>query len=261
MSEHSASPLLTCAHLGCVQAGRATLGGVSLHVHAGERIAILGPNGAGKSTLLRRLAGLLDGAGDVMLLGDAAHTLSLQERARSLAYLAQDQAIAWGVSVEQVVALGRLPHGGDILKPIGQDKAAIDQAIAALEIEGWRHHPARMLSTGERARVLLARAMAVEAPVLLADEPFAALDPCHQIKVLAALADYAAKGRAVLTVMHDLTLAAQWASRILLLEKGRLIFDGRVDEAFMPERLNPLFGISTHRIMHNGRIAVTFGVD
>lgn len=254
-------PLLACTGLRYQQAGRVVLADVSFDVHAGERVAILGPNGAGKSTLLRCLAGLWACAGQVMLRSAPLETLPLAERAQLLAYLPQQGSIAWGISVEQVVALGRLPYGGDLLDPKGADKAAIDDAITALELAAWRARPATQLSTGERARVLAARALAGEAPILLADEPVAALDPRHQIIVLDALAAYAARGRAVLTVMHDLTLAAQWASRILLLDAGRLVFDGTPDEALRPERLNPLFRLAAYRLEQHGRTAITFAMD
>jgi iron complex transport system ATP-binding protein len=254
-------PLLACTGLGYAQAGRVMLADCTFTIHAGERVAILGPNGAGKSTLLRRLAGLWAGPGEVMLRGTAMATLSMEARARLLAYLPQQGSIAWGISVEQVIALGRLPYGGDLLDPKGADKAAIDHAITALELAAWRARPATQLSMGERARVLAARALASEAPVLLADEPVAALDPRHQLIVLDALSAYAAQGRAVLTVMHDLTLAAQWASRILLLDAGRLVFDGTPEEALQPARLNPLFGLATYRLEQHGRTAITFAMD
>lgn len=255
------APLLMLDSVTALRGHHAVLQPTSLTVSAGERIAILGPNGAGKSTLLKRIAGLIGGAGAVSLSGVRIETLSRAERARHLAYLPQECVMSSGVSVEQVVTLGRIPHGVDLDDPSPQDRACVSAAMHALRVEAWGHRAVNSLSTGERARVLVARAIAGQAPILLADEPVSALDPRHQIGVLKALADHAAQGRTVIAVMHDLTLAAQWASRILLMQAGRVMCDAEAQEALSPTRLDPLFEINTKLLLEGGVTAITFTAD
>ncbi|MDJ1158800.1 ABC transporter ATP-binding protein [Chelatococcus sp. SYSU_G07232] len=218
---------LTAQDLAVSLAGRAILSEVDCALHPGELLALLGPNGAGKTTLVRALAGLLPpAAGQVRLGGRDLAALGRHERARAIAYLPQGGTVAWPLPVKAVVALGRLPHGAepDALAP--GDHAAVARAMRATDIEALAERSVLALSGGERARVLLARALAVEAGVLLCDEPVATLDPQHQLAVMDVLKAEARQGRAVAVVMHDLALAARFADRIAILKGGRLVAQG-----------------------------------
>jgi iron complex transport system ATP-binding protein len=164
-------------------------------------------------------------------------------RAKRIAYLPQSGGVSWPLPVRDVVALGRLPHGEapDALRPEGE--RAVAEAVAAVGLLGFEDRPVTELSGGERARALLARALAVEAPVLLADEPVAALDPRHQLLVLAVLRERARAGATVVAVMHDLALASRFADRMVLLDQGRLVADGTPVEVLTAARLESVFGI------------------
>ena len=223
---------------------REVLHGIDLAPAPGRLTVAVGPNGAGKTTLLRAMAGLIrPSRGEVRVAGESIDRIGRARRARSLAYLPQGGGIAWPLPVETVVALGRLPHGerAEALSEAG--RRAVAEAIAAVGLEGFEARPATELSGGERARVLLARAFAVEAPILLADEPVAALDPRHQLLVLEVLRARAAGGTTVVAIMHDLGLAAHFADEIVLIDAGRVIAAGPPADVLTEARLRQVFGI------------------
>jgi iron complex transport system ATP-binding protein len=214
-------------------------------------VALVGPNGAGKTTLVRALAGLLPADGRISLDGRALSALSPRERARHIAYLPQGHAFHWPIPAAAVVALGRHPHADPFSPPSAADRAAVARALAATNIEALATRPVATLSGGERARVALARALATEAPVLLADEPTASLDPRHQLVVMELLRRAAENG-AVLAVVHDLLLAARFADRVLVMDRGRLVADAPPAEALGPERVAEVFGVATLSVEAGG---------
>jgi iron complex transport system ATP-binding protein len=211
---------------------------VSLAVGAGEVVGLIGPNGAGKTTLMRAALGLIAASGTSSLLA-----LSPAVRARAVAWLPQGRDIAWPMPVAAVVGLGRLPHGDDATVT---GRAAVAEALARMDLTGFADRPATALSGGEQARVLIARALAQQAPLLLADEPLAGLDPAHQIATLQVFRDLAAAGGSVMVSLHDLGLAARHCTRLVLLDRGRLIADGAPRDVLTPARLAAVFGITAH---------------
>ncbi|WP_298676281.1 ABC transporter ATP-binding protein [uncultured Lentibacter sp.] len=214
---------------------------VSLTVEAGECVGLIGPNGAGKTSLMRAALGLLPAEGRSSLA-----SLGAAQRARAVAWLPQARDIAWPMTVETVVALGRIPYlaQGSKLRP--DDRAAVDAALAETGLSGFAQRLATQLSGGEQARVLLARALAQETPLLLVDEPTAGLDPAHQIAAMQSFARLAGRGKSVIVSLHDLGLAARHCTRILMLSQGRLVADGPPTEVLTPALLREVFGIRVY---------------
>jgi iron complex transport system ATP-binding protein len=224
--------------------GRPVLRGVDLYGCAGELVGLLGPNGAGKSTLLRALCRLLTPrAGEVTWRGRPIDRMSGRERALTLGYLPQGQVIHWPLSVRRLVELGRLPMLGPLSRLASADAAAVDAAMAAAGVVELADRVTDTLSGGERARVLLARVLAAETPVLLADEPTASLDPFHALHVMTVLRGAAAAGRLVIAVTHDIGLAARFCERVVLLDEGRIVADGAPAVALTAERLQAVYRV------------------
>ncbi len=232
---------------------RLVLDRIGMRCEKGELIAVLGPNGAGKTTLLRGIAGLAIADGRIRLAGREARKMSGAERARTVAYLPQGNMAHWPISVRDAVAIGRIPHGGGPGRERAADTEVIDTALAAADAAHLAGRAVTELSSGERARVMLARALAVEAPVLLADEPIAALDPAHQLSVLALLGRTAGAGATVLAVLHDLTLAARFASRVVVLDGGRIVADGAPHDVLDAALLGRVFGVRALHLEHDGK--------
>ena len=217
---------------------RMVLDAVNIEAPPGCITAIGGPNGAGKSTLLRACAGLLPAqSGTISLAGRPLDALSRTELARAIAYLPQERAVHWPLAARAVVALGRLPHDD-------ADPRAIDRALGAMDITPLADRPVSQLSGGERARVLVARALAQEAPLLIADEPTAGLDPAHALALFALFERLATEGRTIIVALHDLSLAARFAHHILLLANGRVAASGPPADVLTPRYLEPAFGVS-----------------
>ncbi|MEM1134165.1 MAG: ABC transporter ATP-binding protein [Pseudomonadota bacterium] len=218
---------------------------VSATLQSASLIGILGPNGAGKSTFVRALLGLVSSDGNVQIDDRPVERMKREEIARKIAYLPQGQSLHWPLSVERLVALGRLPHLAPYSRLTASDQAAIQQAMEMAEITAFAGRVATELSGGERSRVLLARALAVDAPVLVADEPLANLDPAHQLHGMEILKNLADQGRMVIAVMHDLELAARFCDRLLVLDKGRLVADGSPDPVLTSDLLAQVYKIVT----------------
>lgn len=210
---------------------------VSFAIEPGEIVGLIGPNGAGKTTLLRAVAGLTRGPGIVRIDGTDVAALSPNARARRLAWLPADRGTVWPMRVREVVALGQMPLGR-------RDEAAIEAALAAVDGMIFVDRTIDTLSTGERARVLLARALVTRPPLLLLDEPVANLDPQHRIAVFDTLRRAADAGAAVLLALHDLDLAQARCDRLLLIDGGRLIGDGPPGEVLDAATLARVFRVA-----------------
>ncbi|ADC62750.1 ABC transporter ATP-binding protein [Allochromatium vinosum] len=239
------------------QGGRTLVHELSLEIGAGELVGLIGPNGAGKSTLIKAVAQLLPYRGSIRLHGESLDQIPARERARRLAYLSQDDRVQWPISVADLVALGRHPYRGGWWRGAGRasdaDRQAIESAMRATDVWSLRARASDTLSGGERARVRLARALAVEAPLLLADEPVAALDPRHQLEVMGLLRAQAHQGASVIVVLHDLTLASRFCDRLLLLHQGRAVASGAVEAVLSAEHLRLAYGIGAVMGKHQGQ--------
>ena len=240
---------------------RRVLDGVALSIAAGELVGLLGPNGAGKTSLLLAALGLLPAEGETRL-GDALFgRLSPAERARRVAFLPQEREIGWPLPVEALVALGRAPHRSAAAPMTSADHAAVRMAMEAMDVADLAQRPATELSGGERARVLIARALAQEAPLLLVDEPTAGLDPAHQIALMETLRRLARGGRGVLASLHDLGLAAMFCDRVVVLKDGLKRADGSPEAVLTETLLAEVYGVRARVERRDSRLFVTpFGL-
>ena len=241
-------PMLAAQQLEVTLSGRTVLRDISLSLPSGQLVALVGPNGAGKTTLLRALAGLAPSTGTIEVGGDHLSSLALRERAKRFGYLPQGHLVHWPLPAKDVVALGRYPHGAtDPARLSPRDEAAVLRAMQATNVVEFSERPVTELSGGERSRVALARVLAVEAPIVLADEPTASLDPRYQIDVMINLRGAADRGVLVVVVTHDLGLAARFADTVLVLSDGRLVAQGKPAQALSEQVMADVFRISAYR--------------
>ena len=217
---------------------------VNLSLATGEMVGLIGPNGSGKSTLLRVLANIRQpDAGTVSFRGRDIKDIGERELSKHIAYLAQDGGVHWPMRAETLVELGRLPHRHPFQNQTAADRDAIERALVAADIVALRHRTMANVSGGERMRILLARALAVEASLLLADEPVAALDPLHQLQVMELLHASSRRGNGVMVVLHDLSLAARFCDRLILIADGGIVAQGPCNEVLTEANLARAYGV------------------
>jgi len=241
------SARLEIRSLSVVRGGATLVDDVSLSVAGGELFGLIGPNGAGKSSLLRAVAQLLPHGGEAEVDGQPLAALTAARRATRLAYLAQGDHAAWPLTVRDFVALGRLPHRPrwPRLSRHADEagEAAVAAAIAHMGLGPLQQRRLDQLSGGERARARLARALAVDAPLLLADEPVASLDPYHQLSVMELLRAECDLDRSIVLVLHDLTLASRFCDRVLLMQHGRAVACGEPRKVLTPANLQRVYQV------------------
>ena len=236
-------PLLEARHLTVVHGQRRLLDDISISVEAGEILALVGPNGAGKSTFMKALAGILLYQGEIWLDGTQAETLPRRMRARQLAYVPQHSTLDAPVLGREVVAQGRFAHRDAWGRASSDDTAAIAHALEVTEATHLADRPFSRLSYGERRLVLLARALATGARILLLDEPTAALDVAHALSLLHRLRDLAGRGHAVIVALHHLDEVAEFCSQALLLRQGRAVCTGPVADVVAAAPVRDVFGV------------------
>ena len=228
-------------HLSVRRGDIAVVDDISLSLISGELVGLIGPNGAGKTTLMRAALGLLPFDGFSSLAA-----LELRERARVATWIPQERDIAWPVCVETLVALGRTPYLAAGRKLSSSDKAAISRALSRMDLEKLANRVATELSGGEKARALIARALAQETPIVLADEPVAGLDPAHQIAAMKVFRSLAKEDHTVLVSLHDLGLASRYCDRLILLDRGKVVADGSPGEVLNDGRMRAVFHVGGH---------------
>jgi iron complex transport system ATP-binding protein len=237
--------LLEIADLSVRRGSRNVVHEVSLHVKAGERVALVGPNAAGKSTLLSALAGLLNPSqGSITFSGQPLRTLGSREIARRIGFVVALQEGAPLISVRESTALGRYPHTGPFQDLAAADHEAVSRAIRETGLLELEERTLGSLSAGERQRALLARALAQEPGLLLLDEPSAHLDIGHGLDLFALLETIATRGVAIIAVVHDLVAAARWATRMLVMDQGRIVDDDPPERVMMGGPLGRAFGVA-----------------
>ncbi len=216
---------------------------VGFEAGEGEFVGLIGPNGAGKTTLLRALLGMTPSSGNILLDGSDLRRMHVADRAKIIAYLPQERDVAWPVTVKMLVSLGR-----SALKPVFAgldytDEAIVETSMQRMGVTELASRPADELSGGERARALIARVLAQDTSVILADEPVAGLDPSHQLELMELFAELAHDKRTVIASLHDLGLAAKYCTRLIVLDDGRLVADGTPEDVLTPALLRDVYGI------------------
>ena len=244
---------LRIERLGVSYAQRIAVHPSSVELAAGCMVALVGPNGAGKSSMLKAIAGLVDNSGEVFWQQQPIANLSKRARAKTLAYLPQATSAHWPMTVRDLVGLGRLPYREFSAGLSPADEEAIHWAMQQTEILELAARSVNEISGGEYARVQLARALAVRAPVLLVDEPVASLDPYHQLQIMSLLEAYAADHALVVAVLHDLSLAARFCKRMLLMHEGQVVEDGTPEAVLRDDSLRKYYRVYPYLSEHEGQ--------
>lgn len=240
--------------LGGGRTPRRVIDGLDLDIPAGRTVALIGQNGSGKSTLLKALARQIEiTAGEIRTMGRPQRDWSPRDHARALAYLPQYTPPAEGMTVRQLVALGRYPWHGALGRPSSEDRAAVEAAIAECGLSDYEGRLVDTLSGGERQRAWLAMLLAQGANALLLDEPISALDIAHQIEVMNLVHRLSEAGRSVVVVLHDVNLAARFSDYIVALKGGKVVLNGSPDDLMQPEALSRVYGLAMDVVTRPGR--------
>lgn len=226
---------------------RQVLSDIHFKAEAGELFAIAGPNGAGKSSLLECIVGTLPCQGELLAGGVDIRSLAPRERARRVAYVPQRSDLRSALSVRDVVALGRYAHGAGLFGRSKGDERAVEDALVAMDLLAYAERSFTALSMGEAQRVLIARALATEAPIILLDEPTAALDIRQSLATLKLLRALAARGLTLIAVLHELSAIAEYADRALLLHDGRVAKAGTAKDVIAPGPIREVYGVEMTR--------------
>jgi len=234
------SAALQTRQLSAELGGRQVLKSIDLQITAGHWTCVVGPNGAGKSTLLKAMAGLLPHSGQVLWQGQSLASLTRQQRALQLSWLGQGEASTLDLRVWDVAMLGRLPHQSWLSAPSAQDAQMVEAALKATQAWNWRERMLGELSGGERQRVLLARAMAGNAPTMLMDEPLANLDPPHQVDWLEQVHCLLAQGTTVVSVLHEIGMALH-ADDIVVMREGQVLHHGAASDTATHSAIESVF--------------------
>ncbi len=229
--------------------------GLSFTARPGEFVALLGPNGAGKTTVVRAVAGLVSYSGSIMLGSREISGISFQERGTLLSYVPQGYDVHWPMRVRDIVGLGRLPYRPVFSQERSEDQVAIDEALKVTDLTSFAERRFDQLSGGEKSRVMVARALATGATVLLADEPTAALDPYHQLHMLELLREHVSRGNSVIAVLHDILLAAQFADKIVLLKNGKCVEYGSPEKVLVEENMREVY-----RVENSQKLSIDKGI-
>jgi iron complex transport system ATP-binding protein len=250
--------VLEAANLGVDLGRRRVVDAVSFSFDAASFVGLIGPNGAGKSTLLRTLAGLLPYAGSLTLDGREISQWKPTERARRIAYVEQAPALAFALTVRDVVSLGRAPHSGWLSALDSDDARIVREAIDTADLGDLADRPATALSGGERQRVAIARGLAQDTSILLLDEPAAHLDIRHRITIMRHASRLVAAGRTVVAAFHDIGLAASLSDRLLVLDRGKLAADGSPVDTVTPALLRSVFGVGAEVSREGSSVVVRY---
>ena len=241
--------LLTMDELSVKLGSSTILNAITLELQQGQVIGLMGANGSGKSTLLRAIAGLVPHTGQISLRGQTIKKLSPRERAKTFGYLGQSQLPYWSLSVRDFVALGRLPFNDRNKKSA---KKILEKSILECDLADLSDRLVTQLSGGELARARIARVIAGEPTILLLDEPIAGLDPLHQLEIMHLLQNKVSEGLTVILVLHDLSLAARFTNRLVLLKEGQMLVAGPTDLVLNSKNLADAFKINSQYCVTDG---------
>lgn len=244
---------IQCMGVGVKLGKRQVVRHVTFSSNQPELIGLIGPNGAGKSSLMRALVGLVDSSGQILFDDLPSYEMSALELARKVAYLPQERVVHWPLAVREIIMLGRMPYQSGFGRASQRDNEAVDRAITVMGLEMLASRPFNALSGGEKARVLIARLVAQEASVIIADEPINGLDPAHQIALMQIFKTLVANGKTVLVSLHDLSLASRWCERILILNDGVLLDDGSAREVMTAGRMEEVYGVEIRKVEAGGQ--------
>lgn len=239
---------LECTNLNWKIKSKPILRDINLTLRPNEVLGIIGPNGAGKSSLLKVLAGVIKpDSGSLKLQGDYYHNVKTRRFSELVGYLEQNSSVHWPLQVRKVIELGRIPYQGFSQKLSDEDQQAIEAAIAATGIAPLLNRVITTLSEGERMLVAICRILSTQSQIILADEPVAALDPYHQLLILELLQGLAQqqKNFSVVVVLHDLSLAARFCDRLLLLHQGSIVSSGAIEQVLTPAILGRYYKVHT----------------